>query len=97
MALGRERRGSRLEAASIVLDIEPDRLGTNHGLRVTRRRDRQNVIGKNMIGAILEDHASAMLGAPDGGSFTVGPSLALLQTSYNWYLQDDWKVRARSR
>ena len=36
--------------------------------------------------------ASAMLGAPDGGSFTVGPSLALLQTSYNWYLQDDWKV-----
>jgi Carboxypeptidase regulatory-like domain/TonB dependent receptor len=36
--------------------------------------------------------ASALLGVPDGGSFTVGPSLALLQTSYNWYLQDDWKV-----
>jgi hypothetical protein len=36
--------------------------------------------------------ASAMLGAPDGGQFTIGPSLALLQTSYNWYLQDDWKV-----
>ncbi len=36
--------------------------------------------------------ASAMLGVPDSGSFTVGPSLALLQTSYNWYLQDDWKV-----
>jgi outer membrane receptor protein involved in Fe transport len=36
--------------------------------------------------------ASALLGTPDGGSFTVGPSLALLQTSYNWYLQDDWKV-----
>ena len=33
-----------------------------------------------------------MLGAPDSGQFTVGPSLALLQTSYNWYLQDDWKV-----
>ncbi|HUA63666.1 MAG TPA: TonB-dependent receptor [Verrucomicrobiae bacterium] len=36
--------------------------------------------------------ASAMLGEPDGGSFTVGPSLATLQKSYNWYLQDDWKV-----
>jgi hypothetical protein len=36
--------------------------------------------------------ATLMLGAPTGGSFTVGPSLALLQTSYNWYLQDDWKV-----
>jgi hypothetical protein len=36
--------------------------------------------------------ASMMLGTPDGGSFTVGPSLALTQTSYNWYLQDDWKV-----
>jgi hypothetical protein len=36
--------------------------------------------------------ASAMLGAPDGGQFTIGPSLALLQTAYNWYLQDDWKV-----
>ena len=33
-----------------------------------------------------------MLGAPDSGQFTIGPSLALLQTSYNWYLQDDWKV-----
>jgi hypothetical protein len=36
--------------------------------------------------------ASMLLGTPDGGSFTIGPSLALLQTSYNWYLQDDWKV-----
>ena len=36
--------------------------------------------------------ASAMLGTPDSGQFTIGPSLALLQTSYNWYLQDDWKV-----
>ncbi len=36
--------------------------------------------------------ATAMLGAPDSGQFTVGPSLALLQTAYNWYLQDDWKV-----
>src|SRR5262249_31685543 len=36
--------------------------------------------------------ASALLGVPDGGSFTVGPSLATLQTSYNGYVQDDWKV-----
>ncbi len=36
--------------------------------------------------------ATLLLGAPTGGSFTIGPSLALLQTSYNWYLQDDWKV-----
>ena len=36
--------------------------------------------------------ATALLGAPTGGSFTVGPSLALLQKSYNWYLQDDWKI-----
>jgi hypothetical protein len=36
--------------------------------------------------------ASALLGVPDGGEFTVGPSLATLQTSHNWYLQDDWKV-----
>jgi hypothetical protein len=36
--------------------------------------------------------ASFLLGQPDGGSFTVGPSLATLQKSYNWYLQDDWKV-----
>jgi len=36
--------------------------------------------------------ASAMLGVPDGGQFTIGPSLALLQPSNNWYLQDDWKV-----
>lgn len=36
--------------------------------------------------------ASALLGIPDGGSFTVGPSLATLQTSYNWYVQDDWRV-----
>jgi hypothetical protein len=36
--------------------------------------------------------ASALLGSPDGGQFTIGPSLALLQTAYNWYLQDDFKV-----
>jgi hypothetical protein len=36
--------------------------------------------------------ASAMLGSPDSGQFTVGPSLALLQKAYNWYLQDDWKA-----
>lgn len=36
--------------------------------------------------------ASAMLGVPDSGQFTVGPSLALLQPSNNFYLQDDWKV-----
>ena len=36
--------------------------------------------------------ATMLLGAPTGGSFTIGPSLALLQTSQNWYLQDDWKV-----
>ncbi len=36
--------------------------------------------------------ASALLGSPDGGQFTIGPSLALLQTSYNWYLNDDWKI-----
>ncbi len=37
--------------------------------------------------------ASALLGVPDSGQFTVGPSLALLQPSNNWYLQDDWKLR----
>jgi hypothetical protein len=37
--------------------------------------------------------ASAMLGVPDGGSVTVGPSLALMQPSSNFYLQDDWKIR----
>lgn len=36
--------------------------------------------------------AGALLGVPDGGSFTVGPSLALLQPSYNWYLNDDWRI-----
>jgi len=36
--------------------------------------------------------AGAMLGAPESGQFTIGPSLALMQPSYNWYLQDDWKV-----
>jgi hypothetical protein len=36
--------------------------------------------------------ASAMLGVPDSGQFTVGPSLALLQPSNNFYIQDDWKV-----
>ncbi len=37
--------------------------------------------------------ASMLLGSPDGGQFTIGPSLALAQPSFNWYLQDDWKVR----
>lgn len=37
--------------------------------------------------------ASAMLGVPDSGQFTVGPSLALVQPSRNFYLQDDWKLR----
>ena len=36
--------------------------------------------------------ASAMLGVPDSGQFTIGPSLALMQPSYNCYLQDDWKL-----
>ncbi len=36
--------------------------------------------------------ATLLLGAPTGGSFTVGPSLAASQRSYNVYLQDDWKV-----
>lgn len=36
--------------------------------------------------------ATLLLGAPTGGSFTVGPSLAAAQKSYNIYLQDDWKV-----
>lgn len=36
--------------------------------------------------------ATLLLGAPTSGSFTVGPSLALLQKSYNGYVQDDWKV-----
>jgi hypothetical protein len=36
--------------------------------------------------------ATLMLGAPSSGQFTIGPSLALLQTAYNWYVQDDWKV-----
>ena len=36
--------------------------------------------------------ATALLGAPNTGSFTIGPSLALLQPSNNLYLQDDWKV-----
>lgn len=36
--------------------------------------------------------ATALLGVPDTGQFTVGPSLALLQPSNNWYLQDDWKL-----
>ena len=36
--------------------------------------------------------ATLLLGAPTGGSFTVGPSLAASQRSYNIYLQDDWKV-----
>ena len=37
-------------------------------------------------------YASALLGSPDSGQFTIGPSLALLQKAYNWYVQDDWKV-----
>ena len=36
--------------------------------------------------------ASALLGSPDAGQFTIGPSLALLQKVYTAYLQDDWKV-----
>ncbi len=36
--------------------------------------------------------ATMMLGTPTGGTFTVGPSLAASQRSYNIYLQDDWKV-----
>jgi hypothetical protein len=36
--------------------------------------------------------ATLLLGAPTGGQFTVGPALAASQKSYNWYLQDDWKV-----
>ncbi|HMJ61187.1 MAG TPA: TonB-dependent receptor, partial [Bryobacteraceae bacterium] len=36
--------------------------------------------------------ATFLLGAPTGGSFSVGPSLAASQKSYNIYLQDDWKV-----
>jgi hypothetical protein len=36
--------------------------------------------------------ATLLLGAPTGGSFTVGPSLASSQKSYNTYVQDDWKV-----
>lgn len=36
--------------------------------------------------------ATFLLGAPTGGQFTQGPALASSQKSYNWYLQDDWKV-----
>ena len=36
--------------------------------------------------------ATMLLGVPTGGSFTVGPSLAASQRSYNIYVQDDWKV-----
>jgi Carboxypeptidase regulatory-like domain len=36
--------------------------------------------------------ATLLLGAPTGGSFTVGPSLASSQRSYNVYIQDDWKI-----
>src|SRR5207245_9759966 len=36
--------------------------------------------------------ASSLPAAPDCRQFTIGPSLALVQPSYNWYLQDDWKV-----
>ncbi len=36
--------------------------------------------------------ATLLLGAPTGGTFTIGPALAASQRSYNWYLQDDWKV-----
>ncbi len=36
--------------------------------------------------------ATLLLGAPTGGSFTVGPSLAASQRSYNIYVQDDWKI-----
>lgn len=37
--------------------------------------------------------ATAMLGVPTSGNFTVGPSLALVQPSRNFYLQDDWRLR----
>jgi ligand-binding sensor domain-containing protein/signal transduction histidine kinase len=46
-------------------------LGTNHGLRVTRRRDMQNVIGKSMIGAILEDHAGRMWLGTEGDGLSL--------------------------
>lgn len=36
--------------------------------------------------------ATFLLGAPTGGQFTVGPSLAASQKSFNWYVEDDWKV-----
>jgi hypothetical protein len=36
--------------------------------------------------------ATLLLGPPTGGSFSVGPSLAASQRSYNIYLQDDWKI-----
>jgi hypothetical protein len=36
--------------------------------------------------------ATLLLGAPTGGSFTIGPSLASSQRSYNVYAQDDWKI-----
>jgi hypothetical protein len=36
--------------------------------------------------------ATFLLGAPTGGQFTIGPALAASQKSYNWYLQDDWKI-----
>jgi TonB dependent receptor len=36
--------------------------------------------------------ATMLLGAPTGGSFSIGPSLAASQRSYNIYLQDDWKI-----
>jgi hypothetical protein len=36
--------------------------------------------------------ATLLLGAPTGGQFTQGPALSASQKSYNWYLQDDWKV-----
>jgi hypothetical protein len=36
--------------------------------------------------------ATFLLGAPTGGQFTQGPALAASQKSFNWYLQDDWKV-----
>lgn len=36
--------------------------------------------------------ASLLLGVPDGGQITVGPSMAASQKSYNLYIQDDWRI-----
>jgi ligand-binding sensor domain-containing protein len=46
-------------------------MGTNHGLRVTRRAHMQNVIGKSMIGAILEDHAGSIWLGTEGDGLSL--------------------------